>query len=58
MNKPAFDDINYWHKKAEHLEDLLKDCHEILNDNRNIITICRELSAYKDMIDGGTNYEP
>jgi len=24
MNKPAFDDINYWHKKAQHLDDLYR----------------------------------
>jgi|TARA_R100000306_G_C4316862_1_gene113097 hypothetical protein len=57
MNKPAFDDISYWHQKAEHLDALLKECHEVLNDNRSILTICYEVAAYKDMVDGGTNYE-
>ena len=57
MNKPEFDDIGYWYQKAQNLDALLKECHEILNDNRNIITICYELAAYKDIVDGGTNYE-
>ena len=51
MNKPEFDDIGYWYQKAQNLDALLKECHEILNDNRNIITICYELAAYKDMSD-------
>ena len=57
MDQPEFNDINYWYKKAQHLDDLLEECHEILNDNRSITTICYEMKAYKDIIDGGTNYE-
>lgn len=57
MNEPAFKDINYWYTKAQHLDSLLNECHEILADNRNIVTICHELSIYKDLIEGGTKYE-
>ena len=57
MNKPEFDDISYWYKKSQHLEALLEDCHKILNDDRSIVTVCFELVAYKNMIDGGTDYE-
>jgi hypothetical protein len=44
MNKPEFDDISYWYKKSQHLD-------------RSIVTVCYELVAYKNMIDGGTDYE-
>ena len=53
MNKPEFNDIGYWYQKAQGLDALLKECHEILGDNRNITTICHELVAYKNLVDGG-----
>lgn len=53
MNKPEFNDISYWYQKAQSLDAVLEECHEILDDNRNIITICHELVAYKNLVDGG-----
>ena len=56
MNKPEFNDISYWYQKAQSLDAVLEECHEILGDNRNIITICRELVAYKNLADSGNKY--
>ena len=53
MNNPEFNDIGYWHQKAQNLESLLDDCHEMLGDNRSILTICNELKYYKNLVEGG-----
>lgn len=57
MTGPAFDEITYWYKKSQSLDAILKECHEILDDNRSIITICYEMKAYKQLVDGGNFHE-
>tara|TARA_B100000745_G_scaffold257881_1_gene180958 strand:- start:448 stop:624 length:177 start_codon:yes stop_codon:yes gene_type:complete len=57
MTKPIFNDIEYWYQKSQNLDSILKECHEILDDNRNIITICYEMKAYKELVEGGDFHE-
>ena len=55
VKEPEFNDIGYWYQKAQNLESLLDDCHEILGDNRSILTICNELRYYKNLVEGGNS---